>query len=344
MRVRFLPGHPDGQAPAHGRLVEAAPGVLWTRFPLPYRLNHVNVYLFEDEGGWTVFDAATDGVENRGLWTGLLGRELGGRPVRRILVSHFHPDHVGAAGWLGRRTGAPVVMSRREHRAAVEFRSRSGAEYLDRLRGHFIRHGIAPGESVAEAGGQHDYGAYVGGLPEEISHVAEGDVLSIGGRDFRVLTGAGHSPELVMLHNESDRLLIGSDQILARITPNISVMAAEPEANPLSDYLRSLGALRRIVSDDVLVLPGHEMPFVGLHARIDELIEHHRLRCAEAVAACRQAAATARDLVPSIFGRDFSGESLGIAVCEAIAHTNMLVDEGHLEAFPQSGRIFYRVS
>ncbi|WP_173933932.1 MBL fold metallo-hydrolase [Chelativorans sp. Marseille-P2723] len=331
-------------APKPGCLIEAAPGVLWARFPLPYQLNHVNVYLLEDDGGWAVFDAATDGQENRELWTALLRDGLGGRPITRIIASHFHPDHLGATGWLSRTTGAPVVMSGREYVAARRMSAEPIEDYLTLLNGHFTRHGIAMEDNIAQKGGQHDYGAFISDLPEEVTYVAEGDSIRIGGRQFHVLTGSGHSPELVMLYDAADRLLICADQVLARISPNISVMPDAPRANPLHDYLRSITELRTNVSDDVMVLPGHELPFFGLHARIDQLVNHHQLRCAETLMACQNRAATARDLIPTIFGRDFNGESLGIAIGEAIAHTNFLVAEGQLEEVLRDGQVLYRLS
>ena len=127
--------------------------------------------------------------------------------------------------------------------------------------------------------------------------------IKIGGREFEVITGAGHSPEQVMLYSKDDNFVLIGDQVLAKISPNVSVEAMDPEGDPLGAYLRSLERLKRALPEDVLVLPGHRLPFVGLHARADELIAHHEARCMAILEACKQGPQTVGELVPVIFGR-----------------------------------------
>lgn len=333
---------PFAAAPSPGTVREVAPGVLWARFPLPYRLNHVNVYLLEDDGGWAILDTATDGAANRDLWTRLLEDGPDGRPVTRIIASHFHPDHLGAAGWLVRRTGAPLLMSRPEHELALAMESEPLERYFRRNRIYYLRHGMPRDEVEASVGVDNAYATNISPIPRSSHYLAEGDTLDVGGRTFRVLTGSGHSPSLVMLHDPADGLLLCSDQVLARISPNISVMSAVPDANPLAAYIASLAALRRSVPDDVLVLPGHELPFRGLHVRIDELTVHHEARCEAIASACRTEAITVRRLVPHIFGRDFSGTTLLNAVGEAVAHVNLMLADGRLAAFENDSVLHFR--
>lgn len=342
--MKNLLRYPHQVVPLPGELHEVAPGILWTRFKLPYQLNHVNVYLLEDFGGWTAVDAAIDGRATREAWETLLGLRLGGLPITRLIVTHFHPDHIGAANWLVERTGAPLAMTAAEHRMAVRMFAVAPEDRIAHYRVFYGIHGMDSGsvEDVVASG--HDYQAGVGKPPELAMTIASGDQLDIGGRTFRVLTGSGHSPELAMLHDVSDNLLICADQVLARISPNVSLLPSEPDADPLGDYLSSIEALRDAVSDEAFVLPGHELPFFGLHARIEELSEHHRRRCAAIEKACRVGPMTAQQLVPHVFERSFDPYQLGFAMAETLAHINLLVGEHRLATDRNGGMVFYRAA
>jgi glyoxylase-like metal-dependent hydrolase (beta-lactamase superfamily II) len=161
------------------------------------------------------------------------------------------------------------------------------------------------------------------------------DRLKIGGRELQVMTGAGHSPEQVMLYSEADNFIVCGDQVLAKISPNVSVEAMDPEGNPLGAYLRSLEMLKRSLPEDVLVLPGHNLPFVGLGTRAEELIAHHEGRCMAILEACKQGPKTVAELVPVIFGRRIEDpHQLVFAFSEALAHVNILIRDGRLRIAP----------
>jgi len=123
-----------------------------------------------------------------------------------------------------------------------------------------------------------------------------------------------------MLYRPEDRLFFAADQVIARISPNVSVHAMEPDLDALGIYLRSLRLLRQSVAEDVLVLPGHGLPFCGLHTRIDELIKHHAQRCGEIARACKSRALSVAELVPLVFHRDLDEHQTGFAFGEA-SHT-----------------------
>jgi glyoxylase-like metal-dependent hydrolase (beta-lactamase superfamily II) len=160
-------------------------------------------------------------------------------------------------------------------------------------------------------------------------------MLHLGSRAFEVLSGGGHAPEQVMLYCRAENLLLCADQVLARISPNISVQAMDPEGDPLGIYLRSLASLQREIPDDVLVLPGHGVPFVGLHGRIDELGRHHEARCRAITQACREGPHTAADLVPVVFRRVIDDpHQMGFAFSEVLAHVNYMLREHRLESAP----------
>ena len=129
-----------------------------------------------------------------------------------------------------------------------------------------------------------------------------------------------------MLYSAADNLILSGDQILAKISPNVSVEAMDPDGDPLGIYLGSLEKLKRTLPGDVLVLPGHNLPFVGLPTRADELIAHHEARCMAILEACKSGPQTVADLVPVIFGRPIDDpHQLVFAFGEALAHVNAMI-------------------
>lgn len=317
--------HPLTEPPQPGVPVEIAPGVLWLRLPLPYKLDHINLYLFEEADGWALFDTGIGDDGSIALWERVLAGPLGGRPIVRLVVSHFHPDHVGLAGWMHGRFAPAFHMTLGEYlfsrvmmqppddastAANTEFYRRCGLD------------AVAVGQVVGRGLG---YLSRITGLPPSFERLTHGDTLRMGGRDWRVLTGGGHAPEQAMLWCEADRLLLSADQVLTHITPNVSVFSMQPAANPLTLFLGSLAELRATVDPEVLTLPSHHLPFHGLHARVAELEAHHAERCALIREACRATPRTCADLLPVLFRRALDAHQLSFAVGEALAHINHLV-------------------
>ena len=326
---------PHQAPPAPGAAIEVAPGLLWLRLALPYRLDHVNVYLIADDGGWAVLDTGLDDAPTRAAWDGVIGGLLGGRPLTRILVTHYHPDHIGLAGWLCERFGLPLLMSQTEYLVSLTAHLDPGALNAEPYRSFYRSHGLDAETTEQLLTNGHRYLRMVSGLPRTFRRLIAGENLRIGARTFEVITGGGHAPEQVMLYCRAENLILCADQVLARISPNISVQAMDPEGDPLGIYLRSLASLKRSMPADVLVLPGHNLPFVGLHRRIDELAEHHEARCGAIAAACRRAPHTAADLVPVVFGRSIDDpHQMGFAFSEALAHINYMLREERLRPVP----------
>jgi glyoxylase-like metal-dependent hydrolase (beta-lactamase superfamily II) len=317
----------DG-TPEFGETMEVAPGVHWLRMPLPMALNHINLWLLEDGPGWTLIDTGLYSGLSKKIWTKLLERRLGGRPLRRIIVTHFHPDHVGMAGWLVDNTGAEFWMPRTEWLYArvltiddsdgfvdgmVEYYRRAGgsAEYLARLkeRGPFF-----PG--------------IVSDVPRGIRRIRDGESFDIGGTSWKIVVGNGHSPEHACLLSDARGLFIAGDLVLPRISPHVGVYADEPEANPLQDYLDTLSRFHGLPGD-ALVLPSHNEPFRGLHERLDSLTQHHIDRLEEFVAACASPA-TAMAVAKQVFKRRLDSTQLGFAAAETVAHLNYLITGGRI--------------
>ncbi len=321
---------PFASPPAPCETLDVAPGILWVRLALPFRLDHVNVYLIEDEGGWAVLDAGLGDMPTRAAWERLLAGPLAGRPPTRLIVTHYHPDHVGSAGWLVERHGLPLHMSATEYLVSLNLHLDPGALEAEPFRRFYLGHGLDPDTTEQVVTRGHQYLRMVTGLPPSIRRLVAGDRLRIGRREFEVLTGGGHAPEQLMLLSRADRIFFSADQVLAKISPNVSVSPIDPEGDPLGLYLRSLDGLRSALPDDVLVLPGHNLPFRGLHERIAELERHHELRCAEILRACRSAPKSAAELVPVLFRRPLDPHQMGFAFSEVLAHVNYMCRQGRL--------------
>jgi glyoxylase-like metal-dependent hydrolase (beta-lactamase superfamily II) len=311
--------------PEAGRTIEVAPGVLWARLALPFLLDHVNIYFVDDGDGWALIDTGLGDKATKVAWQALLDSVLKGRPLTKIIATHFHPDHVGAAGFLLERFNVPLYMSATEYLQSLNLHLDPGALEAEHYRRFYLDHGLdaVTTQSVVTSG--HAYLKLMSGLSPTYYRVVAGDTLRIGGRDFEVLTGGGHSPEQIMLVCRADKLFFSADQVLARISPNISVSVIDPEGDPLGQYLRSLDAIGGGVRSDHLVLPGHNLPFRGLQTRIDALVAHHHARCDQILRACRTAPRSAAELVPFVFTRKLDPHQMGFAFGEVLAHVNYLL-------------------
>ena len=319
--------YPWNEPPAPGTTIDVAPGVKWLRMPLPFQLNHINVWLVEDGPGWAIVDTGVGLADVRALWERIFAGHLGGRPVTRVIVTHFHPDHMGNAAWLIERFDVDLWCAQAEYLIGqMAWRTREARDTEPRLR-HYRRNGCGE-EALAglRQRGNH-YPRLVPTMPTAFREIRDGDALAIGGRRFTVIVGRGHSPEHAALWCEEAGVLISGDQVLPRITTNVSVWPDQPRGNPLRLYLDSLDRFRGI-SAEALVLPAHGLPFRGLPERLAELRTHHAARLAETLDAIAAAPASAADIVPVLFRRELDSHQLGFALGEALSHLHFVEADG----------------
>jgi glyoxylase-like metal-dependent hydrolase (beta-lactamase superfamily II) len=318
---------------------DASPGLAWVRMPLPFALDHINLWVLDDtvdgREGWSLVDCGAGTDATRSAWEQLFAGPLAARSLLRVFATHCHPDHVGLSGWLCDRAdagpgGAPFWTS------AAEFAfARMMAAALPGVDGpsavpHFARHGLVDAALRQQLASRVNYyPSLVPAVPAAFTRLRDGDEVRIGGRAWRVITGFGHSPEHVSLYCDNLRILISGDMVLPRISTNVSVFAVEPEGNPLKLYLDSLGKFADL-PDDTLVLPSHGKPFRGLHVRIAQLRAHHTERLAEVATACVQQQ-SAVDIVPLMFRRKLDAHQLSFAIGEALAHLHYLWYAGRLD-------------
>jgi glyoxylase-like metal-dependent hydrolase (beta-lactamase superfamily II) len=316
--------YPMGSPPLPGESSQIAPGVHWLRLSLPMGLDHINLWALEDEDGWTLVDTGMRTDETSASWQKVMSGLMGDRAVKRVICTHMHPDHIGMAGWLTRRFDCQCWITRLEYLTCRTLVADTGREApADAIR--FYKAAGWDDEAIERYKTRFgSFGKVVYTLPDSYRRISDGDEILIGGRTWRVVVGRGHSPEHACLYCPELRVLISGDQVLPKITSNVSVFPTEPEADPLTEWLESLAAIRLRIPDDVLVLPSHNEPFRGLHARIEQLIQGHEQalsRVKEALAAPK----TAVDLFSILFRRRLTGELLSMATGESVAHLNCLI-------------------
>jgi len=328
---------PHAAAPVAGASLEVAPGLRWLRMPLPFALDHINLWLLEDGDGWTIVDCGIGTDLTRGLWEKIFAAHPAGESASaatrafaatRVLVTHCHPDHVGLAHWLCERFGAQLWMSQAEYLTAHAIREGVAGYTPDNLLGMYRRNGLAGEDLEKMAVRGNRYRLAVPDFPRNYRRIMDGDAIGIGGRAWRVITGYGHSPEHAALYCAELGVLISGDMVLPKISTNISVWSVDPEGNPLQQFLDSLERYARLPVD-TLVLPSHGLPFRGLRERVEQLEEHHRQHFEELHEACARPL-SAFEAIPTLFQRELDTHQLFFAMGEAMAHLHCLHQRGSL--------------
>ena len=319
-----------------------ADGIQWLRMPLPLELDHINLWLLEDDDGWAIVDTGIYTNTSKDIWKRTFSGAMADRPVTHVIATHLHPDHIGCAGWLTRHFDVDLWMTREEYMLGRLLVADTGKPPPEEA----IRFYAAAGFSEEHLQEYRDrfgfFGRMVARLPESYVRIHENDRLALGDLSWRVIIGRGHSPEHACLYCEERNLLLSGDQVLPTISANVSVWPTEPAANPMKHWLESLAALREQIPEDVLVLPAHGQPFRGAHDRVDAIIAEHRQRL-EGLHQYLATPCRAVDTFEVLFRRRVPGSHRMMATGEAIAHLHYLVAAGDAVAEPDAaGVTWYR--
>lgn len=315
-RIRY----PVEVPPDPGETLEIADGILWLRIPLPMTLDHVNAYALDDGDGWTLIDTGLDTRKTRAIWEAALAGPLRGKPVRRLIVTHHHPDHIGLAGWFQADKGTELVTTRTAWLFArmlmLDVQDVPAAETVAFWRGAGMDEATLARRMTERP---FNFADILAPMPLGFTRIREGDTLAAGGRTWKIRTGNGHAPEHATMWSEDDPLVIGGDQLLPSISPNLGVYATEPEADPVAEWMESCHRFRDLGDDTLLVLPGHKLPFTGLVTRMDQLIENHE-SALDRLERFLIEPRTAADCFQTLFKRQISDGEYGLALVEAVAH------------------------
>jgi glyoxylase-like metal-dependent hydrolase (beta-lactamase superfamily II) len=322
--------YPWPETPPPGETVEVAPGIRWLSMPLPFQLDHINLWLVEETGGsgvgWTVVDTGIGDARTRALWDRIFESF---QPVRRVILTHYHPDHAGNADWIARRFGVQMWATQGEYLTAHAVRAASAGYTSDAVLSVFKANGLSAEKMAAmtPARGTNRYAALVPEFPFSYRRIIEGDKVRLGRHDWQAIIGHGHAPEHLSLYCEALNIVIAGDMLLSTISTNVSVWSIDPEGDPLRLFLESIARYRDL-PPDVLVLPSHGKPFRGAHARVQQLEEHHRARFADLRQVLRQEPKSAGELLGVLFRRPLDAHQTFFAMGEAIAHLHYLYYAG----------------
>ena len=333
--------YPWPQPPAPAGLTEVAEGVHWLRMPLPLALDHINLWLLEGAEGWSLVDCGMATEKTKELWRELLTGAAKRLPPQEVIATHFHPDHVGLAGWLATEYDLPLTMTETEHRTACFSLELDDDAFVAELESFFLPHGLDAERMAMLARYGNAYARTVGMPPQEYRRIADNDVLEVGGRHWRVIVGRGHAPEHAALYCEELHVPICGDLVLPEITPNVSTEWFDQVSDHLANYLASLKRFREL-PEDTLVLPSHRLPYRGLHRRIEQIEAHHEERLQRVLAFADRAPFAAAEILPVIFDRPLAGYQVFFALGEAVAHLDHLVNRGELAVSREAAVVRYR--
>lgn len=340
--------YPFGRTtPGEGQAIEVAPGLGWARIAMPGSLSHINIWLADDEdaagAGVAVVDTGMKLPICEQSWASLDADALAGRRVTRVIGTHLHPDHIGLAGWLCRKHDVALWMTRGEWLTARMLTSDQRDETPDEMIALWRAAGWDTDQiDRARARGWRQFVSVVSPLPLGYVRIKDGDRLAMGARTWDVVVGSGHSPEHACLLDAESGVLIAGDQVLPRISSNVSLVVTEIEADPLGEWLASIAKLRELPAD-LLVLPAHGEPFRGLHTRLDALRDEHLQRL-DQLAAFLGEPRRAVDCFGQLFTRTIDQSVLGLATGETLAHLRHLETTGRARRRIDDGVWWYEAA
>jgi glyoxylase-like metal-dependent hydrolase (beta-lactamase superfamily II) len=318
--------YPHPETPAPGETIEVAPGVRWLSMPLPFALDHINLWLVEGVENATIVDTGIGDDATRALWEKILFQ----KEIKRVVLTHYHPDHAGNAAWLVQKLGAEFWTTQGEYLTAHAVRASSAGYTTEAVLEVFRKNGLASERAATMGGRGNRYAALVPEFPLSYRRIIEGDRVKMGGYEWRAFIGHGHAPEHLSLYCEALNVVIAGDMLLSTISTNVSVWSIDPEGDPLRLFLESLKRYREL-PEDVLVLPSHGKPFRGAHVRVGELESHHEKHFAKLLEALKGKSMSAGELLGLLFRRPLDAHQTFFAMGEAIAHLHYLYYAGRLQ-------------
>ena len=327
--------YPFAELPALGHTISVADGVAWLRMPLPFALDHINLWLLDDDDGYAAVDTGFASEPVMAAWDQILSRDPT-RPLKRSIVTHGHPDHLGLAGWLEEKYRAPMWMTQGDYTVSLLVNAQIGGYGVPAMLAFFKQHGLDPLRLAALDKRGNAYKRGVPEIPASYRRIFDHQTIRVGKYDWRVIVGHGHAAEHASLYCETLNVLIAGDMLLPRISTNVGVNPTNPDDDPLQWFLNGTTAFKNLPID-TLVLPSHGRPFYGIHERVDQLHAHHAERCALIISAC-DTPKHAAELIPVLFERDIAdAHQVMFAMGEAIAHLNHLMHSKRMRRMQDAG-------
>ena len=323
------PQYPHSLPPEHGELMNVADGVYWLRMPLPFKLDHINLWLLEESDGWTIVDTGLATEATTDIWEQLYTQITAKKPIKRIIGTHMHPDHIGLAAWLCRRSGAELWMSRTEYMYCRILLEDSNREAPDVAVKFYQAAGFNDEQLNYYRSKFGAFGSLIRGMPNSYYRLQDNDTFTFNNRQWKIVMGEGHSPEHACLFCPELEVFISGDQLLPTISSNVSVWPIEPQSNPLEDWIASCKKLQSLLPDNTLILPSHGLPFYGAKQRLQKLIDEHENDLQIIYKNCEEPKCVV-DMFSLIFKSKITHSTLVFAAGESYAHLNCLLERERL--------------
>jgi glyoxylase-like metal-dependent hydrolase (beta-lactamase superfamily II) len=322
------------------RAFPVADDIIGLRLPMPPPLEWVNIYFLRDDKGWAMVDTGYNTPESRAILEHFLTTLDG--PITKMIVTHYHPDHSGQAGWVCNKYHCPLYMTQTEWLLARWLSTDRNASYLQMVISYYRNAGTPDDllEIIQDRG--NNFLRTSDEIPASYQRLSENQSTRIGNRDWRILIGRGHAPEMILMYDAAGKFLISADQIVARITPNIGVWAYDTAANPLKEFLDSSAKFPALVPNDVTILPGHGRPFDDFHARVATFAPHHEGRLNKLRGGITDKPQNLYQLMKVIFVRELSARDFVFALGETHAHVNYLLATGEIEKIDSAEFLYKR--
>ena len=331
----------DINKPKFGELTKIASDLYWAHFELPFRLNHVNLFLMDTPEGILILDAGLKSEHSEEHWEALLNGPLKSKKFAGIVITHYHPDHIGMAGWLQKKLNIKCYTTEKELFTAKTFRSMPDDEYAKIFRNVFVRAGMSEEDIIAKGPATRLYKNRVYELPE-FEIIKAGHEFNSNDGKWIVRTDSGHSPEHISLLDKERKLYLSGDFLLPRISPNISDNFFDPLDDRLGEYLKYLNEIQEIGSE-TSVFPCHDWPFDEGAQRAKDLIKHHNHRLSLIIEALNKKKITIMDSISIIFDRKIGDEQMHFAIGEARAHLIHLDVTGQAKSeIDERGTVHYK--
>ena len=315
--------------PTDKKVLKIKEGVYWVKLLLPSMISHVNVYILDDIDGITIIDTGLFCNSCIDHWRNILRNDFNSKYINRVIVTHHHPDHMGLMGWFKKNFNTEIWTSRSSWLTGRMLTLENKTVVSQEDLSFWLSAGM-PSTFIEKKRLEKpfNFGDFVKKIPLGYRRVIEDEVLIIGNKKWFVKLTDGHAPEQLILYCPELKIFISSDQILPGISPNISVYPTEPNANPLAEYFESCEKLFKIKDLDYLVLPGHNLPFYGLNSRIKQLVDHHETALKRIEEYINKNPKSAFDIFPVLYKRKINESEMVLALGEAVAHLNYLLNYG----------------
>ncbi len=332
--------YPFSKQPEFNVIQEIAPRIYWLRLAMPFSLDHINLWLFEEDNDWTLVDTGPNTSSSRASWQEIFSSQLKNKPIGRVICTHAHPDHIGLVGWISEQQSAKLLMSKGEFEFYHQLFAKKAQTPFSQIERFYLLAGAGDKEAQRYVKHIQIFSDLIYPMADIYQQLEHEDRITLGKYQWLVHIGKGHSPEHICLFCEELNLFIAGDQLLPTISPNVSVWPTKPDANPMADFLASCHDISKIINNKTLVLPAHGLPFYGGNNRLNTLVEETEKNLDDLYDFC-QLPITVSDVFPILFKAKINESNMMLAYGEALASLNYLCVQGKIEVIQGENDIHY---